>query len=194
MGKVVLGAKNKNILTILKKVFHENGFSVVDIAVDYSDCIRKVRTTKPDILVIEYGFSGGIIELIEVLSQEKICPVVILANESQKSQMESVIFKENNLNIFIYRPFNKWAFISYLNVVLKDWKNMRKLEEEVEKLKENLEVRKLVEKAKGIIMKHLKVDEEEAMKKLQKLSMDNRISLKEISIKVIEWNDKKKMG
>lgn len=64
---------------------------------------------------------------------------------------------------------------------------LRKLEEQVRKLQDDLETRKLVERAKGILMKELKLDEESAMKKLQKLSMDHQMPIKEVAKRIIEW-------
>ncbi|MEZ0537528.1 ANTAR domain-containing response regulator [Caldicellulosiruptoraceae bacterium PP1] len=192
MVKVIVGIKTSNLNNVIKKALQENGYTIVDNVFDLSECIRKVRTLKPQLLIVEYGFSSGsLIEMIEVINSDKICPVIVLANESQKSQMESVIFENDIFNIFLYKPFNKASFISYIDLIIKNYNKMRKLELEIEKLKDSLETRKIVEKAKGILMKELKIDENTAMKKLQKLSMDSKLPLKEIALKILSMNFKK---
>lgn len=137
---------------------------------------------------MEYGFSvGSMVEMIDILKNDRICPVVILANQAQRSNIESVILEDDEFNIFLYSPFNKWSFISFVETIAKNWMKLRKLEEQVRKLQDDLETRKLVERAKGILMKELKLDEESAMKKLQKLSMDHQMPIKEVAKRIIEW-------
>lgn len=78
-------------------------------------------------------------------------------------------------------------FISFVEMVVRNWSRLRKLEEHIKKLQDDLETRKLVERAKGILMKELKLDEELAMRKLQKLSMDHQMPIKEVARRIIEW-------
>lgn len=188
MYKVVLGIKNQKLFLTVKNTLQENGFIVADVATDYSDCLRKIRVLHPDVVIIEYGFSiGSIVEIIDILKEDRICPVIILANQAQRSNIESIILENDEFNIFLSNPFNKGAFISFVEMVVKNWTKLRKLELYIKKLQDDLETRKLVERAKGILMKELKLDEELAMKRLQKLSMDHQIPIKEVARRIIEW-------
>jgi len=188
MHRVILAIKNQKLFATVKNTLIENGYSITDTASDFSDCLRKIRVLKPDVAIIEYGFSvGSMVEMIDILKNDKICPVVILANQAQKSNIESVILEDDEFNVFLYNPFNKWAFISFVEMVVRNWSKLRKLEEHIKKLRDDLETRKLVERAKGILMKDLKLDEELAMRKLQKLSMDHQIPIKEVARRIIEW-------
>lgn len=188
MFKVILAIKNQKLFSVVKSTLIENGYTIADTASDFADCLRKIRVLKPDIVVMEYGFSvGSMVEMIDILKNDRICPVVILANQAQRSNIESVILEDDEFNIFLYSPFNKWAFISFVETIVKNWMRLRKLEEQIRKLQDDLETRKLVERAKGILMKELKLDEESAMKKLQKLSMDHQMPIKEVAKRIIEW-------
>ncbi|ABP66419.1 ANTAR domain-containing protein [Caldicellulosiruptor changbaiensis] len=188
MYKVILAIRNKKLFATVKSSLIENGYSIADTASDFSDCLRKIRVLKPDVVIMEYGFSiGSMVEIIDILKNDKICPVVILANQAQKSNIESVILEDDEFNVFLYSPFNKWAFISFVEMVVRNWSRLRKLEEHIKKLQDDLETRKLVERAKGILMKELKLDEELAMRKLQKLSMDHQMPIKEVARRIIEW-------
>lgn len=188
MYKVILAIKNKKLFATVKSTLIENGYSIADIASDFSDCLRKIRVLKPDIVIMEYGFSvGSMVEMINILKNDKICPVIILANQAQKSNMESIVLEDDEFNIFLYSPFNKWAFISFVEMVVRNWSKLKRLEEHIRKLQDDLETRKLVERAKGILMKELKLDEELAMRKLQKLSMDHQMPIKEVARRIIEW-------
>lgn len=188
MYKVILAIKNKKLFSIVKSSLLEAGYTIADVASDFSDCLRKVRVLKPDIFIIEYGFSmGSIVELVDILKDDKICPVIILANQAQKSSMESTVLENDEFNIFLYSPFNKPAFLSFVELTAKNWAKLRKLEEHIKKLQDDLETRKLVERAKGILMKELRLDEELAMKRIQKLSMDHQMPIKEVAKRIIEW-------
>ncbi|WAM31202.1 ANTAR domain-containing response regulator [Caldicellulosiruptor naganoensis] len=188
MYKVILAIRNQKLFGTVKSTLIENGYSIADTTLDFSDCLRKIRVLKPNIVIMEYGFSvGSMVEMVNILKNDRICPVVILANQAQKSNIESVIFEDDEFNVFLYSPFNKWAFISFVEMVIKNWIKLRKLEEHIRKLQDDLETRKLVERAKGILMKELKLDEELAMRKLQKLSMDHQMPIKEVARRIIEW-------
>ena len=188
MFKVILAIKNQKLFSVVKNTLIENGYTVADTATDFADCLRKIRVLKPDIVIMEYGFSvGSMVEMIDILKNDRICPVVILANQAQRSNIESVILEDDEFNIFLYSPFNKWGFISFVETIVKNWMRLRKLEEQIRKLQDDLETRKLVERAKGILMKELKLDEESAMKKLQKISMDQQMPIKEVAKRIIEW-------
>ncbi|WAM34318.1 ANTAR domain-containing response regulator [Caldicellulosiruptor morganii] len=188
MYKAILAIKNQKLFAVVKNTLTENGYSIADTALDFSDCLRKIRVLKPDVLIMEYGFSvGSMVEIINILRDDRICPTIILANQAQKSSIESVILEDDEFNVFLYSPFNRGAFISFVETVIKSWVKLRRLEEHIKKLQDDLETRKLVERAKGILMKELKLDEELAMRRLQKLSMDHQMPIKEVARRIIEW-------
>lgn len=120
MFKVILAIKNQRLFSVVKNALIENGYTIADAASDFADCLRKIRVLKPDIVIMEYGFSvGSMVEMIDILKNDRICPVVILANQAQRSNIESVILEDDEFNIFLYSPFNKWSFISFVETIAK---------------------------------------------------------------------------
>lgn len=101
MFKVILAIKNQRLFSVVKNALIENGYTIADTASDFADCLRKIRALKPDIVIMEYGFSvGSMVEMIDILKNDRICPVVILANQAQRSNIESVILEDDEFNIF----------------------------------------------------------------------------------------------
>lgn len=101
MFKVILAIKNQRLFSVVKNALIENGYTIADAASDFADCLRKIRVLKPDIVIMEYGFSvGSMVEMIDILKNDRICPVVILANQAQRSNIESVILEDDEFNIF----------------------------------------------------------------------------------------------
>lgn len=86
---------------------------------------------------------------------------------------------------YLIKPFKEEQISAAINVAYKRFAEEKKLYKEIASLKENLETRKIVEKAKGILMKKNNLSENEAYRHLQKQAMDKRCSLKEIAQAVI---------
>jgi response regulator NasT len=88
------------------------------------------------------------------------------------------------------KPVNISALLSTIEIVLQNRRRIGRMEREMAALKEGLENRKLVERAKGILMKRKSISEAEAYRRIQKMSMDSRVAMKDIAEKIIELSEK----
>jgi response regulator NasT len=90
----------------------------------------------------------------------------------------------------LLKPINRIALLSTIDTVLQNRRRMGKMEKELNQLKKGLEDRKVIEKAKGILMKHKSISEGEAYRRIQKMSMDSRVAMRDIAIKIVELSQK----
>lgn len=168
----------------LKGFLAENGYIVVDQAGEGHECLRKLNALRPDLLVVDYGLPlmNGY-EVAKVAAEDKICEVILVANESQMSFVNDI--KADYGLVVLTKPLNKSLLLNTIDLMFKSKRKIRQLEKEIEELKNTIDTRKEVEKAKGLLMKNLNLSESEAFKRIQKQSMDKGIPMKEIAKAII---------
>ena len=183
-ARILIAINNNVLVAKLKTILMEDGFIVIDQAVDGPDCLRKIRTLRPDILILEYNLPimNGL-EVSKVALEDKICEVVLLASLEQGNLLEDI--REEAGFVSLVKPVSKVLLTRTLEIMLKNSRRIKQLEKEIEELRSNLNTRKEVEKAKGLLMVKLGLSEHDAFKRIQKQSMDRGISMKEIAKAII---------
>lgn len=183
-ARVLLAIKSVTVCDKLKNMLSENGLIVVDTAADSNECIRKVNMLCPDLLIVEYNIDpiNGL-EVSRLVLEQKFCGVILLSSINKENQLSDL----NNEASFtcLTKPINKQMLLFTIHMMHKNRCRVTELENEINKLKENLDTRKEVERAKGVLMSKLGVSEEEAFKKIQKQSMDKGIPMKQIAKAIV---------
>lgn len=182
--RVIIALADESQLMKVRNLLTEHGYDVISISRDGHECIRKARIHRPDIALIDYNliqYSGY--EVAKVLTEDKICSVILLLNGSQKSLINENT-GEGDFNCLL-KPINASGLISTIELTLKSSQRIRSLEEEVQCLKDKIQTRKTIEKAKGVLMKKLQLNEEEAFRRIQKQSMDKRLPMIEVAKSII---------
>lgn len=124
----------------------------------------------------------------KILTTEKIAPVLLLTAYSQKEIVESA--KNSGVLAYLVKPLKEeQLFPGHWNCHIR-FREIKNLEEEIDKLKDTIEVRKIVEKAMGILMQVHNLTEDVAYKKLQQYCMVKRKTLKEVSLAIIKSFEK----
>ena len=154
---------------------------------DGEEAIKFVKEQEPDIIFMDIrmpnldGISAA--QAIQSEASRRI-PIVMLTAYSQSDLIEQA----SNAGVFAYltKPLRKPDLIPAIEIALARSIEMQKLQKEIDKLKEKMETRKLVEKAKGLLMDRFGISEGVAYRRLQKEAMDKRMNLKEMSQLVLE--------
>ena len=182
---VAFGSDSQSVK--IKNLLLENGYSVAYIAKDGQECLRKARLLKPDLVVLDFDLplSTGY-DVAKVLSEDKICNTLLIVNENQKSLINE--HKDDWDFTTLIKPINKSALISTIKLIVRNNKKIKELEKEIVELKDSLDTRKLLEKAKGMIMKQYGLSEQEAFRRIQKQSMDKGITMKDLAKAIIIAN------
>jgi two-component system, response regulator PdtaR len=174
-------------LSIISQL-EELGHTVVDDATDGLDAIEKCSIQKPDLVIMDINMPrmNGI-QAAKTIKEKFQIPVVIVSGYSD----ETLISEAANAGVFSYliKPVTKQNLAPAIEVALKNHTEYHKVIEESDRLKKELEERKLIERAKGILMDRKKLSEPEAMKKLQKMSSEKNLKLINIAKEIINANE-----
>lgn len=170
----------------VKEILTEVGYEVVAEAKDGYHALELAKVTLPDLMILDIKMPNinGLEAAEEIqIALNKRIPTVIL---TAYNQIE-LIQKAGDIGAFAFltKPVKPQDLIASIETAKSRAKELEHLHQDISDLKEKLEIRKLVEKAKGIIMKKLSLDEPEAMHYLQKKSMDDRTSIKAVAEKII---------
>lgn len=181
----ILVADDEPIIRMdLKEMLHEAGQQVVGEASNGLQALELARRLKPDLVIMDIKMPkmDGL-KSAKLISGEKIAPVILLSALSQEEYVKQAC--QNGVIGYIVKPVEPKNFIISLQVAYTNHCEVNQLRVKVAQLNEDLKTRKLLEVAKGLIVEREGLSEEEAMRKLQKLSMAKGIPIKLIAQKVI---------
>jgi response regulator NasT len=178
--RVVIADDESIIRMDLKEMLTGLGYLVVGEAGDGLSAVNLGREVKPDLVIMDIKMPDlDGIAAAKILTEERIAPVLLLTAFSQTELIEGA--KEAGVVGYIVKPFRESELVPAIEIALSRFKEFRVLEREAQNLRDTLETRKLVERAKGILMDTQDLKEAEAFRKIQKLSMNTRKSMREIA-------------
>jgi response regulator NasT len=168
----------------LREMLSNLGYLIVGEASDGVSAVNMARELKPDLVIMDVmmpAMDG--IEAAKLLTAERIAPVLLLTAYSQEDLVERA--KEAGVVGYLVKPFRESNLAPAIEVTLARFEEFQTLQKEVADLKETLETRKLVDRAKGILMATQGLSEQDAFRRIQKMSMNTRRPMKEIAEAVI---------
>lgn len=182
--RVVIADDESIIRMDLKEMLTTLGYLVVGEAGDGISAVNLARELRPDLVIMDIKMPDlDGIAAAKILTEERIAPVLLLTAFSQQELVEGA--KEAGVVGYVVKPFRESELIPAIEIALARFKEFRSLEKEAHNLREMLETRKLVERAKGVLMDQQGLKEAEAFRKIQKLSMNTRKSMREIAEAVL---------
>lgn len=162
----------------------ERGHDVVGEADNGADAVRLVRELHPDLVLMDVkmpGMSG--LEAAKLIGGEQLAPVLLLTAYSQRDVVEQAA--DSGVMAYLVKPIREEELTPALEVAMTRWESYRSLARELDKAKDDLETRKLLDRAKGVLMDQHGFSERDAFEAMQKLSMDRRLSLKAVAQAVL---------
>jgi response regulator NasT len=182
--RVVIADDESIIRMDLKTLLEEMGHEVVGEAADGQKALEMIRSLKPDVVImdIKMPVMDGL-DAAKIISEEKIAAVVLLTAYSDKDLIERA--KDAGVFGYLVKPFQESDLMPAIEIALSRYLEMHDLESTVGDLEQKLETRKIVDRAKGILMDKLKMSEADAFRRIQQQSMNQRRSMKEIAEAII---------
>lgn len=180
----VLIAEDESLIRLdLKEMLEEDGHEVVGEARDGAESIELARTLRPDVVFMDINMPGvDGIEAAKVLGEERIAPVVMVTAFSQATYVENA--SAAGAMAYVVKPFSRSDILPAMTLAVARFSEALRLAEEVSDLSELLETRKVLDRAKGLLMAR-GMTEADAFSRLQKLAMDKRKTLREVAEAVI---------
>jgi two-component system, response regulator PdtaR len=186
----ILVAEDEALIRLdLAEMLGEAGYDVVGQASNGEQAVEMARDLTPDLVIMDVKMPvmDGI-TAAEQIGEAKICPVVMLTAFSQTELVERA--RDAGVMAYIVKPFTAADLGPAIDIARHRWTEVKALEQEIADLGERLETRKQVDRAKGILMKKLKITEAEAFRWIQKTAMDRRLGMREVADAVISGMDK----
>ena len=188
-SRVVVAEDEALIRLDLVELLGEAGYDVVGQASNGEQAVELTLDLKPDLVIMDVkmpvmdGLSAA-----EEIGKQRLCPVIMLTAFSQAELVERA--RDAGVRAYIVKPFTAADLSPAIDIALSRWRELKLLEQEVADLGDALETRKAVERAKGVLMKKLKLTESDAFRWIQKTAMDRRLGMREVAEAVIAGIDK----
>ncbi len=173
------------------ETLQEGGYEVVGEASNGEEAITAARELRPDVVVmdIKMPVMDGI-TAAETIVKERLAPVVLLTAFSQTELVERA--REAGAMAYVVKPFTPADLLPAVEIARSRHAEMRALEVEIADISERMETRKRVERAKGLLMEAMHLNEPESFRWIQKTSMDRRLTMREVADAVIDQMAPKK--
>ena len=182
--RVVIAEDEALIRLDLKEMLEEEGYEIAGEASDGQQAVELASNLRPDLLILDVKMPvlDGI-SAAEQIAAEHIAPVVILTAFSQRELVERA--RDAGAMAYLVKPFTKADLVPAIEIAVSRFQEVAALAGEVGTLKERLEVRKLLDRAKGKLQTDQGMSEPDAFRWIQKTSMDQRLAMRAVAERVL---------
>lgn len=182
--RVVIAEDEAIIRLDLKESLEEEGYEVVGEAGRGDQAVELVRELRPDLVILDIKMPGvDGLTAAKTIADERLCAVLMLTAFSQREIIEEA--RDAGALAYLVKPFQKNDLIPAIEVAIGRFRELQNLDGEVDALGEQLESRKLIDRAKGILMDECKYLEQEAFTFIQRTAMSDRTNMRAISERII---------
>ena len=182
----ILVAEDETLIRLdLVEMLTEAGYEVIAQAENGAVAVELAKQHKPDLAILDVKMP----EMDGITAAEQIiliAPVLMLTAFSQRDLVERA--RDAGVMAYVVKPFSINDLVPAIEIAISRHKQMKSLESEVADIYERLETRKVIDRAKGILMKAMNLSEPESFSWIQKTAMDRRISMKEVAMAIIDPN------
>jgi response regulator NasT len=178
--RIVIADDESIIRMDLREMLMHLGYDVIGEAADGRTAIDLARKLQPDLVVMDIKMPDlDGIEAAARLTRERVAPVVLLTAYSEQNLIGRA--KGAGVAGYLVKPFRESELMPVIELALARFKDLQRLERQVEDLKDALETRKLIERAKGVLMELHGLTEADAFSRMRRASMDSRKSMREVA-------------
>lgn len=182
----VLIAEDEALIRLdLKEMLEEEGYEVVGEAADGIQAVAMAEDLVPDLAIVDVKMPAmDGIDAAESIVGRRIAPVIILTAFSQRELVERA--RDAGAMAYLVKPFQKADLVPAIEMATSRFAEIVALEREVGGLTERLEARKIVERAKGVLITEHKMTEPQAFRWIQRTAMDRRTTMRAVAEKVLD--------
>lgn len=185
MKKRIMVVEDESIVRLdIAMMLEDAGFEVVAQAGDGEKAVEQAFSLKPDLIIMDIKMPklNGL-KASEIISKKMNTPILLLTAYSQREFIDKA--KQANILGYLVKPISEASLIPAVEIALRQAENANAYRQQVEEMNQELKNRKIVEKAKGILMKQFNMPEEDAFKKMRKISMNKQVPLENVAKRII---------
>jgi len=185
-GLRVLVVEDEALIRLdLAEMLSEEGYVVAGEAGDGEQAVEQARSLRPDLVIMDVKMPkvDGITAAASIV-EERIAPVVMLTAFSQRDLIEQA--RDAGAMAYLVKPFARHELVPAIELAVSRFAEKRALEDEVASLTDRLETRKVVDRAKGLLMTRQQMSEPEAFRWIQRTAMDRRTTMKAVAEAVVD--------
>jgi len=181
---VVIAEDEAIIRLDLRETLEEEGYEVIGEAGRGDTALEIIRELKPDLAILDVKMPGmDGLEVARMIGDEKICGVLVLTAFSQREIIEQA--RDAGALAYLVKPFQKSDLIPAIEVAIGRFRELQALTGQMEVLGEQLEARKLIDKAKGRLIDEFNMKEQEAFSFIQRTAMKDRSRMRDVAEKIL---------
>ncbi len=184
-AKTVVIAEDEPLIRLdLRESLTEVGYNVVGEAGDGMEAIEMTRDLRPDVAILDIKMPrlDGLAAASDIVS-ERLAAVVILTAFSQRDLVEQAT--QVGAMAYLIKPYQQTELVPAIELAVARFRELVALSEQTESLSDQLETRKLVDRAKGVLMDAHSMAEQDAFRFLQTTAMSKRLQMKDVAEKVL---------
>lgn len=185
-ARTVVVAEDEALIRLdIVEILKDRGFKVLAETDNGKTAVELAEEHRPDLVLMDVNMPimDGI-EAAEKINDQQLAPVVLLTAFSQKELVDRAT--EAGAMAYVVKPFTPNDLIPAIEVAMSRYEQIRQLQKEVKTIKDQFETRKLVDRAKSLLMTKMGLSEPEAFRWIQKTSMDRRLSMREVSETIVK--------
>jgi AmiR/NasT family two-component response regulator len=183
--RVVIAEDEAIIRMDLRETLEEEGYDVVGETGRGDEAVRLVRELEPDLAVLDVKMPGmDGLEAAAIITGEKLCGVLILTAFSQREIIEQA--RDAGALAYLVKPFQKSDLVPAIEVAIGRFRELRNLTGEVDALGEQLETRKTIDRAKGLLIDECGMKEADAFTFIQRTAMSERTKMRDVAERILD--------
>jgi two-component system, response regulator PdtaR len=183
--RVVIAEDEAIIRMDLRETLEEEGYEVVGETGRGDQAIELVRALQPDLVILDIKMPGmDGLEAARIINGEKVCGVLMLTAFSQREVVETA--RDAGALAFLVKPFQKSDLVPAIEVAMGRFRELRTLTGEIDALGEQLESRKIIDRAKGVLIDEVGLTESDAFSFIQRTAMSERVRMRDIADRVLD--------
>ena len=182
--RVVIAEDEAIIRLDLRETLEEEGYEVIGEAGRGDVALDLIRELKPDLAILDVKMPGmDGLEVARMIGDEKICGVLVLTAFSQREIIEQA--RDAGALAYLVKPFQKSDLIPAIEVAIGRFRELQALNGQMEVLGEQLEARKVIDRAKGRLIDEFGLKEQEAFSFIQRTAMKDRSRMRDVAEKIL---------
>ncbi|MDW7673313.1 MAG: ANTAR domain-containing protein [Bacillota bacterium] len=182
---IIIGNSDIKERKNLRDILTRNGYHVAGEAADGYSAMKLIRSLQPDVAILDSQLNGqNVLDIARISAEDHLAPIILTTDYNRRNLLDKA--KEGWVFGFIMKPFDEEQLVATVEITAVVYKKIAAKEKQVEDLKYQLQARKAIEKAKGLLMVRKGYSEEQAYKWMRDQSMEKRKSLETIALAVIK--------